>query len=178
MDQFAAEPPVQRAVTDTLTRADESLAVGESVTGGLIGALLAEAPAASDCFDRSVVAYTDEAKRDQLDIEASVLSEVGAASGVVAEEMARKVRHVAGTTWGIATTGIAGAESGNHSDQTGTVYVAIVKATTGEYKDTAVNVTQYEFDGSRAEVIEQGARQSLRNLHAVASPGEAELEFR
>ena len=178
MTQSPSESSIQQQVADALTAADESLAVAESLTGGRVGALLAEVPGAATVFDRGAVAYTTQAKREQLDVEADTLTEVGPVNGAIAEGMARQIRLQADTRWGVATTGIPGPPDGSHDKPVGTTYVGLAKRTGGEYKDTAVNVSGYEFDGSRAEIIEQAARQSLRNVYVAASEGLPKLQFR
>ena len=178
MTQSPSEPPIQQQVADVLTADDESLAVAESLTGGRVGALLAEVPGASAFFDRGAVAYTAQAKQEQVDIDSDTLKEVSSVNGAIAEGMARQIRLQADTSWGIATTGVPGPTDGSHDKPVGTTYVGLAKRTGGEYKDTAVNVSQYEFDGSRAEIIEQAARQSLRNVHMAASEGRPKLQFR
>ena len=40
MDEFAEDPPVERRVGDLLRDREETVAVAESATGGLVGALL------------------------------------------------------------------------------------------------------------------------------------------
>lgn len=168
MYQFESQPAVQTQVADTLTAANESLAVAESLTGGLVGALVTEVPGSSDFFDRSLVTYTYEAKREELGVQQVVLSEIGAVNGIVAEQMARGVRNVAGTTWGLATTGVAGPPDEAHDEPVGTVYVGVVRGATDGYEETAAQVSQYEFDGSRSEIKERAARQALRDLSTMA----------
>lgn len=153
MTQPTDEPPIQQRVGSALLAADESVAVAESLTGGRIGALLAEVPDAAAFFDRAAVAYTDRAKREQLGVEAERLSDVGPLDGPIVEGMARQVRLQAGTRWGLATTGIPGQSDEGHDKPVGTAYVGVVKTTAGEYKDTAINVSGYEFDGSRSEIV-------------------------
>lgn len=174
MYRFEDQPPVQEEAASALAGAGESLAVAESLTGGLVGALLTEVPGASDFFDRSLVTYTYEAKREELGVQQVVLGEIGAVNGIVAEQMARGVRNMAGTTWGLSTTGIAGPPDEEHDQPVGTVYVGVARGATDGYESTAVDVEQYRFGGGRSEIKEQAARQALEDLEEKAAAGPPE----
>jgi len=166
--QFEGEPPIQEQVAHTLTEAGETLAVAESLTGGLVGALVTAVPGSSDFFDRSLVTYTYEAKHEELSVEQHVLEEVGAVNGAVAEQMARGAQETAGTTWGLSTTGIAGPTTNDRGDPVGTVYIGVVSARDGQ-KEKTVSVQGYDFEGSRSEIREKAARQALEDLYAMAT---------
>ncbi|MFB6309311.1 MAG: CinA family protein [Haloarculaceae archaeon] len=164
MDAFAEDPPVEERVGDTLRERGDTLAVAESCTGGLVGTLLTSVSGSSDYFDRSVVTYSYDAKRDLLAVSRETLDEHGAVSAAVAREMARAVRDTADTTWGIGTTGVAGPTGGTEETPVGTVYVAVAHAAPWESGDSYATVERYEFDGDRAAVREKTARQALADL--------------
>jgi nicotinamide-nucleotide amidase len=167
--QFESEPAVQTQVADALTTAGESVAVAESITGGLVGALVTEVPGSGGFFDRSLVTYTYEAKRDELGVQRSVLQDIGAVNETVAEQMARGARNAAGTAWGLATTGLAGPPDEKHDQPVGTVYIGVVRGPTGGHGKSTVQVSEYAFDGSRSEIKERAARQALQNLLEAVS---------
>jgi len=166
--QFEGDPPIQKQVARTLTEAGETLAIAESLTGGLVGALVTTVPGSSDFFDRSLVTYSHEAKHEELSVERNVLEGVGAVDGTVAEQMARGAQEVAGTTWGVSTTGIAGPTTNERGDPVGRVYIGVVSVRDGE-EVTSVSVQRYDFEGSRSEIKEKAARQALEDLHAMAT---------
>ncbi|MCZ4119394.1 CinA family protein [Streptomyces sp. H39-S7] len=101
-----------------------TLAVAESLTGGLLAAELTDVPGASRTFRGSVTAYATELKHLLLGVDAALLADRGAVDPQVALEMAEGVRSRLGADWGVATTGVAGpaAQDGN---PVGTVYVAV-----------------------------------------------------
>ncbi|MFB6218431.1 MAG: CinA family protein, partial [Halobacteriaceae archaeon] len=95
-----------------LSEAGATVAVAETVTGGLVGARLSAAPGASDYFDRSYVAYDYDALREMVGVARETLDEHGAVSAPVARSLARRARDRADATWGVSTTGIAGPGGG------------------------------------------------------------------
>jgi nicotinamide-nucleotide amidase len=97
-----------------------SLAVAESLTGGLIGSRLCDVPGASVSFLGSIVSYSPEVKFDLLDVpRGPVVSEPAAVAMAVG---ARRVLHA---DVGIAATGVAGPDPAEGLDP-GTVCVAVV----------------------------------------------------
>ncbi len=102
----------------------ETLAVAESLTGGLVAAELTGVPGASKVFRGSVTAYATELKRDVLGVDGTLLDQRGAVDAEVARQMAEGVRGVLGADWGIATTGVAGPDP-QDGQPVGTVFVAV-----------------------------------------------------
>ncbi|MFD4479358.1 CinA family protein [Streptomyces sp. NPDC058471] len=102
----------------------ETLAVAESLTGGLVAAELTAVPGASRVFRGSVTAYATELKHDVLGVDGTLLAERGAVDADVALQMAAGVRKVMGADWGIATTGVAGPDP-QDGQAVGTVFVAV-----------------------------------------------------
>jgi len=161
MREYAADPPVEALLNDELPDAGHTVATAESCTGGLVGSLLTDVAGSSDYFDRSVVTYTYDAKL-ALGVSREALDEHGAVSEPVARQMAQAVRDTAGTTWGVATTGIAGPEGGTDEKPVGTVYVGVAYAGEWGTQSSYATVEHHEFDGDRLAVKEQIARRALR----------------
>ncbi|GJF26740.1 MULTISPECIES: CinA family protein [Streptomyces] len=111
-------------VVRLLTVRGETLAIAESLTGGLVAAGITAVPGASKVFRGSVTAYATELKRDLLGVDADLLAARGAVDPQVAAEMAAGVRKALGADWGIATTGVAGPDP-QDGQPVGTVYVAV-----------------------------------------------------
>ncbi|MDQ2049678.1 CinA family protein [Natronolimnohabitans sp. A-GB9] len=161
-DDIDRELPM--AVADTLRDRDETLAVAESCTGGLIGAAITAVPGASDYFDSGLTTYAYGAKRRQLGVSREALDEHGAVSEPVAREMARGVRDVSDVTWGVATTGVAGPTGGTEANPVGTVYIGVAYAGPWGSKSSFSSVSRYVFDGDRAAVRAQTVDQALEDL--------------
>lgn len=111
-------------VLNLLRHRGQTVAVAESLTGGLLAAALTTPPGASHAFRGSVTAYATALKRDVLGVDAALLAERGAVDAEVARQLATGVRDRLGADWGVATTGVAGpAPQDGHP--VGTVYVAV-----------------------------------------------------
>jgi nicotinamide-nucleotide amidase len=104
-----------------------TLAVAESLTGGLVAAELTGVPGASRTFRGSVTAYATELKQEVLGVDGALLAERGAVDPDVARAMAEGVRQVLGADWGLATTGVAGPDP-QDGKPVGTVYVAVASS--------------------------------------------------
>jgi len=153
---------VERRLGRRLRDHDESLAVAESLTGGLVGSLLTDVPGSSDYVDRSVVAYSNDAKLDALGVTRESLDAHGAVSAPVAREMAQGVRDDAGTTWGVSTTGIAGPGGGTEEKPVGLVFVGVAYAAPWGTGDSFVRAERRVLDGDRWTVKAESARWALR----------------
>ncbi|WP_227354963.1 CinA family protein [Haladaptatus salinisoli] len=164
MDEFADDTPVEKRLGDALRDAGATVATAESCTGGLIGSLLTDVPGSSDYFDRGFVTYSYDAKMEHLGVDRETLDEHGAVSEPVARQMARGVRDVAGATWGVATTGIAGPTGGTEEKPVGTVFVAVAHADEWGSGGSYSTVERYEFDGTRREIKTKIARRALEDL--------------
>lgn len=101
-----------------------TLAVAESLTGGLVAAEITAVSGASRAFRGSVTAYATELKHRILGVDAALLDRNGAVDAEVAAQMAEGVRRNLGADWGLATTGVAGPEP-QDGKAVGTVFVAV-----------------------------------------------------
>lgn len=120
-----AFPEVGEAAA-SLRRARQTVAVAESCTGGLLGAVLTAVAGSSDYMRGGVIAYADEVKSELLDVPASLLAEHGAVSEEVAVAMAQRARQKCGADIGIAITGVAGPDGGGPDKPVGLVFVAVM----------------------------------------------------
>ncbi|MBQ7268702.1 MAG: CinA family nicotinamide mononucleotide deamidase-related protein [Bacteroidales bacterium] len=102
----------------------ETLSAAESCTGGEIAHLITTIPGASDYFLGSVTSYAVSVKKKVLGVPAAAIRENGVVSADVAEAMARGARRLTGSTWAVATTGLAGSE-GDGINEGGTVWIAV-----------------------------------------------------
>jgi nicotinamide-nucleotide amidase len=147
-----------------LTVRGETLAVAESLTGGLVAAEITGTPGASKAFRGSVTAYATELKHALLGVDATLLAERGAVDPQVAAQMAAGVRKALGADWGIATTGVAGPDS-QDGQPVGTVFVAVDGPATAESAaDVGGKVASLRLNGGRAEIRMESVRSVLALL--------------
>ena len=102
-----------------------TLALAESLTGGLVGHRVTNVSGSSAYLRGAVVAYTNRAKCEMLGVRQETLDAHGAVSEQTATEMADGVRRVFGTDLGLATTGIAGREAATPEKPAGTLWLAL-----------------------------------------------------
>lgn len=126
---FSADGESMETVAGSLLRKEKvTIAVAESCTGGLISNLLTNVPGSSDYFLFSGVTYSNKAKIKVLGVSEATLKKYGAVHEETAKEMADGVRRIAGATYGISTSGIAGPGGGTNEKPVGTVCIGIATA--------------------------------------------------
>jgi nicotinamide-nucleotide amidase len=109
---------MEHAVGAVLASRGQTLAVAESLTGGLVAARLVDVPGASAWFRGGVVSYASDVKFSLLDVpEGPVVSAQAAAA------MASGVRRALGADVGLGVTGVAGPEPAE-GHEPGTVFLA------------------------------------------------------
>lgn len=155
-----------------LTGRGLSVAVAESLTGGLVVAELTSVPGASVVVRGGVVAYDTAVKRSVLGVDAALLAAEGAVDPEVARQMADRVREVFAVDGrpadlGIATTGVAG-PSDQDGKPPGTVFVGIAFA--GE-----VAAIELSLHGTRAEIRVATVQAAIEAALGAALSGVADL---
>jgi len=119
---------LEEVVGDLLRQQRSTVAVAESCTGGRIADLLTDVPGSSDYFLLAAVTYANPAKVEVLGVSPATLAEQGAVSESTAREMAAGIRRLAGSDYGISTTGIAGPTGGSPDKPVGTVCIGLATA--------------------------------------------------
>jgi nicotinamide-nucleotide amidase len=115
---------IDELVADSLRSRGATVAVAESCTGGLLGGRLTALPGSSAYFLGGVVAYANAVKLGVLGVDPAVLERHGAVSDEVAEAMAVGARRLAGATYALSTTGVAGPGGGAPDKPVGLVHLA------------------------------------------------------
>jgi PncC family amidohydrolase len=121
-----------------LAEAEATVAVGESLTGGLLGAELTAVPGASRTFRGGVIAYATDLKELLLDVPGPLLDAEGAVSAHVAAAMAAGVRDRLAATYGVALTGVAGPDE-QDGNPPGTVFVAVAGPADGQVRELTLS---------------------------------------
>lgn len=136
-----------------LTARHETLAVAESLTGGLLAAAIVDVPGASRVFRGALVVYATDLKASLAGVPADLLAERGPVDGDVAEALAAGACRRCGADWALATTGVAGPEP-QDGHAVGTVWVAAA----GPH---VVRSSRLALSGDRASVRSQTVRSAL-----------------
>jgi len=145
---FGVDDDTMESVVLDLLRADgRTLAVAESLTGGMIGSRLCDVPGASDVFRGAVVSYASEVKFDVLGVEPGPVVTTDAAVA-----MAEGVRRMLGADIGIAATGVAGPDE-QEGRPVGTVCLAVISST-GEDAEPVVETLEIHLPGGRRQIRE------------------------
>jgi len=110
---------MESTVLGMLRERGASLAVAESLTGGLLGARLTSVPGASDVFRGGIVSYASDLKFGLL-----AVPEGPVVSAAAARAMALGAAEVLGADVGLATTGVAGPAE-QEGRPVGTVYLGL-----------------------------------------------------
>ncbi|SDG91981.1 CinA family protein [Nonomuraea jiangxiensis] len=101
-----------------------TVAVAESLTGGMIGAAITAVSGSSKAFRGGVISYATDLKRELLGVPGELLRREGAVHPEVAAAMAAGVARLCGATYGLAVTGVAGPEP-QDGKPVGLVYAAV-----------------------------------------------------
>ena len=112
-------------VAQRLKERRETIAIGESSTGGLISASLLAVPGASAYFLAGAVVYTGRARVALLGISDEAMTGIRSASEPYAALVAATVRERHRATWGLAETGAAGPTGNRYGDPAGHSCIAI-----------------------------------------------------
>ena len=153
-----AADELAQALVDRLIARRWTVAVAESLTGGLVVASLVSIPGASAAVRGGIVAYATDLKHTLLGVDAALLASEGPVHPEVARQMAVGVRGVAGREGvgadvGIATTGVAGPTS-QDGKPVGSVYIAVATP-------AGVRVESLALAGTRAQIRSEATRSAL-----------------
>jgi nicotinamide-nucleotide amidase len=152
----ATDELLEEVIVKLLATRHQTLAVAESCTGGLLANRITNVPGASEVFLAGCVCYANQAKTKMLNVDPRLIEEYGAVSEQVARALAEHARAQAGSSYALATTGIAGPGGGSSDKPVGTVYIAL--AVPGE-----TFVKRFFFPTDR-ETFKQLATQTALNL--------------
>ncbi len=139
-------------LVERLIRSRRTVAVAESLTGGLVMAALTSVPGASAVIRGGVVAYATQVKHEVLGVDGDLLDRVGAVDGEVAMQMADGARETIGADFGVATTGVAGPD-GQDGKAPGVVFVAVTTP----------------FGRWHRELLLDGDRDAIRTRSSIAA---------
>jgi nicotinamide-nucleotide amidase len=140
-----------------LLRANKkTIAVAESMTGGLLSEKLTRLPGSSEYFIGGAVSYHVRAKVILTGIEPKVIAKYGLVSEETAAGLAGGIRKKLHADLGLGITGVAGPES-HGGAEVGNVYIALAD----QEKE---RVQHFVLEGSREEIREKAALVALKMI--------------
>src|SRR5438445_8728419 len=152
----AADETLEEVIVKLLLQRNQTVAVAESCTGGLLANRITNVPGASAVFLAGYVCYANQAKIEMLDVDRELIEKHGAVSEQVACALAEHARACARSDYALATTGVAGPSGGSPEKPVGTVYIAL--AASGE------TITKKFFFPTDRETFKQIATQAALEL--------------
>lgn len=143
---------IQEAIAKKAT-----IATAESCTGGLLGHKLTNVSGSSQIYLGSVIAYSNSVKMNLLNVKEREITENGAVSTQVAEQMAKGVCHAIKADIGISTSGVAGPNGGTATKPVGLIAI-------GRNHEKLNDAQFYQYRGNRDELKMRFAQKALFTL--------------
>lgn len=126
IDCYGSDGDTLTTVVGTyLQKWQQTLAIAESCTGGLLGDMLTSIAGSSVYFRGGVISYSNQSKIDLLGVSPKTLETEGAVSAETAMEMAKGVAKALKADWGLSITGIAGPTGETATKPVGLVYIGL-----------------------------------------------------
>ncbi|HVR38659.1 MAG TPA: competence/damage-inducible protein A [Thermoanaerobaculia bacterium] len=151
---------IEEVIGRMLIARNETVAVAESCTGGLLGSRITDIAGSSAYFMGGAICYTGVAKTMLVGVDAALIAANGEVSEPVAIAMARGARERFGTTYGVGITGIAGPNGGTPEKPVGTVHIAVASPDAHEHRKLL-------WQGPRTIVKWYSSQQALDLLRRV-----------
>jgi nicotinamide-nucleotide amidase len=139
----------------------QTVAVAESCTGGLLAARLTNPPGASEYVLGGIVAYSNDAKVEQVGVSAESIERRGAVSELLARELAAGVRSKLAADVGVGLTGIAGPSGGSEEKPVGLVWLSV------QGPDGAALTRSVLLPGGRADVRERAVTVAMHMIRRL-----------
>ena len=157
-DIFSEEDtPLEVIIGKLLKKRKLTVSTAESCTGGSIAERLTSIAGSSEYFKGSIVAYSNEVKKDLLYVSSETLEKYGAVSEETVIEMVKGAMKALKTDCAVATSGIAGPGGGTPEKPVGTVWIA------AGYKNE-IRTYKQETNRGRAMNIERASNNALLML--------------
>ena len=157
-DIFSEEDtPLEVLIGELLKKRKLTVSTAESCTGGSIAERLTSIAGSSEYFKGSIVAYSNEVKKDLLYVSSETLEKYGAVSEETVIEMVKGAMKALKTDCAVATSGIAGPGGGTPEKPVGTVWIA------AGYKNE-IRTYKQETNRGRAMNIERAGNNALLML--------------
>ena len=136
---------------------NQTFAVAESCTGGMVGAAITNMPGISSSFLGGVLSYSRDAKENLLGVPLSWMQTHGQVSLPVAKAMAEGACIALGADWAVSVTGVAGPDGGSSEKPVGTICFGVCGPGILSYH-------KVKFTGDRKTIRQQATVKALKLL--------------
>jgi nicotinamide-nucleotide amidase len=140
-------------IAERLVAHEMRVSVAEADTCGLIGYMLSTVPGSSKFFPGGVIAYTGGLKQSILGVSDELDNTTGSVSAEMGIAMAKGVRDLTGTDYGLSVTGVAGPTGGRSGLPVGTFYIGIVGPDNLEVAER-IHTDAGERDGNKRQAAQ------------------------
>lgn len=151
---------IEEVVGKLLLKYNETVSTAESCTGGNISRMLTRISGSSAYYYGSVISYDNSVKIKELQVNINDIEQHGVVSEEVIKTMSSSIRKKIGTTYGIATSGVAGPTGGTDEKPVGTVWIAVAS-------ECNVIAKKFLFGKERDTNIEKATVAALRMLQQL-----------
>jgi nicotinamide-nucleotide amidase len=158
VNSHGLDPGFVAAVIAALRQRGDTVATAESLTGGLVCAVLTSVPGSSAVVRGGLIVYATELKAKLAGVDAADLDRLGAVDPVIAEQLAVGARERCEATWGLGLTGVAGPDP-QDGIAPGTVHVGLAGP-------DGVEVKSLQGHGNRQDIRSAAVRTALSLLWA------------
>lgn len=150
---------LEEVIAKLLKGSKKFVATAESCTGGRISNLITSVPGSSEYFKGGVVAYSNDIKRNILNVREDNLKKYGAVSEMVVSDMALNVMELFDADYGVSISGIAGPDGGTDQKPVGTVWIAVATP-------TRLITKEFNFGkhSGRIQIMERASNAALNML--------------
>jgi nicotinamide-nucleotide amidase len=151
------EEELQDAVVRVLGEKHRTLAVAESVTGGMLAEHIVAVPGSSGCFLGGIISYDNRIKSTLLGVPAPLIAEHGAVSDEVVRAMAEGCRARLQSDYALSTVGLAGPGGATQDKPIGLVFVGL------SWEGGMVS-HRFSWSGTRDEIRSRTTKLALNTL--------------
>ena len=158
-EAVGVDPEGLTELVGALKSRGETVATAESLTGGLVAALLTSVPGSSAVVRGGLVVYATPLKHELAGVDEDLLAEHGPVHPDVAAQLADGARLTCNATWGIGLTGVAGPDPQNGIEP-GVVHIGVSGPSEAEVRTIGL-------EGNRHQVRAAAVRTALDLIRAL-----------
>jgi nicotinamide-nucleotide amidase len=155
-DVVGVDQELVHGIVRVLRDRAETVATAESLTGGLVCAVLTSVPGSSAVVRGGLVVYATELKASLAGVAGNALHQYGSVHPVIAEQLAQGALRRCRASWGLGLTGVAGPDP-QDGVSPGTVHIGLA-----DVSRTVVRTVH--TGGDRHEVRSTAVRDALNLL--------------